>query len=198
MNSPYQNEIAQLERKYAEKPTEQIVFYGSSSIRLWPFLKREFPNITVENWGFGGSTLAQCAHFFGRAIVPRQPRGIVFYAGDNDLANGASPEQVWESLKNLLDQRDALLPDTPFAFGALKPSPSRFELKSQIEESNEWCSREIASRANCEWLDWFSPMLDSQTGWGRSELFMGDQLHLSRAGYGVWNSVLKRDVSWLS
>lgn len=195
--SQYENDIAALERKHADKPTGQVVFYGSSSIRLWPFLSREFPNITIENWGFGGSTLSDCAHFFGRAVVPRKPRGIVFYAGDNDLAMGASPEQVWQSLRDLLDQRDALLSDTPLAFGSLKPSPSRIHLKSQIEETNEWCAREIAARTNCEWLDWFSPMLDSSTGWGRRELFMQDQLHLSRAGYGVWNQVLKRDLDWL-
>ena len=196
MNS-FDSDIAALERKYASQPTGQLVFYGSSSIRLWPFLKREFANHTIENWGFGGSNLSDCAHFFERAIVPRQPKGIVFYAGDNDLANGAKPLEVWESLRALLDAKDAQLPQTPFAFLSLKPSPSRVELRTQIEETNEACAREIASRGNAEWVDVFSPMI-GEDGWGRRELFMNDQLHLSRAGYELWNSVLKRDVSWLA
>lgn len=197
MESQYEDDIAALIRKHGYQPTGNVVFYGSSSIRLWPSLKREFPAVTIENWGFGGSTLWECALFFERAIVPRQPKGIVFYGGDNDLALGRNVEQVWEALRDLLDLRERHLPEVPFAFGALKPSPSRAELRSEIEEANEWCRREIASRQGCEWLDWFGSML-GENGEPRRELFLSDDLHLSRAGYDVWNSVLKRDVSWLS
>lgn len=194
--NPFNSDIAALEGRYASQPTGQIVFYGSSSIRLWPFLAREFPAVPIENWGFGGSNLSDCAHFFERAIVPRQPKGIVFYAGDNDLANGAEPEQVWQSLKTLLDAKDARLPDAQFAFLSLKPSPSRLELRREIEETNEWCEREIASRSNATWVDVFTPML-GEDGWGAREWFMPDLLHLSRAGYGVWNAALKEELAWM-
>ncbi len=197
MVTEYEGEIAALERRYGSHPTGNIVFYGSSSIRLWPSLKREFPHVTIENWGFGGSTLQECDFFFERAIVPRQPRGIVFYGGDNDLAKGRTVTQVWEALRDLLDKRDAQLPCVPFAFGALKPSASRAALRDEIEEANEWCNREIASRENCAWLDWFGAMLDA-SGQPRRELFLADGLHLSRAGYELWNSVLKHDLHWLS
>ncbi len=195
--SEYENDIAALERKYSSQPTGNIVFYGSSSIRLWPSLKREFPEIAIENWGFGGATLWECDLFFERAIVPRAPRGIVFYAGDNDLAKGRTVTQVWEALRDLLDKRDAHLPSVPFAFGALKPSKARAELRAEIEQANEWCQREIASRENCEWLDWYDAMLN-ESGEPRRELYLADELHLSRAGYDLWNSVLKRDLHWLS
>ena len=194
--SEYESDIAALERKYAALPTGNIVFYGSSSIRLWPGLKREFPGVSIENWGFGGSTLWECDLFFERAIVPRQPRGIVFYGGDNDLAKGRTPTQVWEALRDMLDKRDALLPELPFAFGALKPAPSRADLREEVEQTNQWCQRELAARDNCEWLDWFGAMLD-ENGEPRHELFTADQLHLSRKGYDLWNSVLKRDLHWL-
>lgn len=191
--NPFDPDIAALERKYASQPTGQLVFYGSSSVRLWPFLGREFPDQKIENWGFGGSNLSDCAHFFERAIVPRAPKGIVFYAGDNDLATGHLPEQVWESLRTLLDVKEARLPQTPLAFLSLKPSPSRLELRAQIEQTNEWCEREIASRPNAVWVDVFTLML-GEDGWGRRELFMPDLLHLSRAGYSVWNAALKGEV----
>ncbi|BCM91777.1 hypothetical protein IAD21_03652 [Abditibacteriota bacterium] len=197
MVSEYEKDIVGLERKYSSQPTGNIVFYGSSSIRLWPSLKRDFPSVIIENWGFGGATLQECDFFFERAIVPRQPRGIVFYGGDNDLAKGRTPAEVWESLRDLLDKRDAHFPSTPFAFGALKPSQSRAELREEIEEANEWCRRELASRENCEWLDWYDAMLD-ESGQPRRELFLADELHLSRMGYDLWNSVLKRELHWLT
>ncbi|MBW3636895.1 MAG: GDSL family lipase [Armatimonadetes bacterium] len=197
MPAEYEAEIAALEARYAARPTGNIVFYGSSSMRLWPRLARDFPAVEIENWGFGGSTLAQCTAFFERAVVPRKPRGLVFYGGDNDLFLGASPHDVWNSLGALLDARDALLGAIPFAFLSIKPSPARGELLTQIIESNEWCWREIESRDNALWVDVFTPMLDSD-GAQRPELFVADGLHLSRAGYEVWRDVLKREVPWLS
>src|SRR4051812_43346941 len=119
MHQESESEIAALEAKYASHPTGSTLFYGSSSMRLWPRLQKEFPGVTIENWGFGGSTLAACAHLFERAIVPRQPRAIVFYAGDNDLFLGANPEEVWDSLVRLLDLRDHHLGAIPFAFLSL-------------------------------------------------------------------------------
>ena len=193
----FETEIAALEAKYRDKPSGNVVFYGSSSIRLWPRLSKEFPSHPIENFGFGGSTLEQCAHFFGRLIGPRKPRAIVFYGGDNDLFLGASPENVWNSLVALLEARDAQLGAIPLAFLSIKPSPARREILPQIIESNEWCWREIAGRENCVWVDVFGAMLDENCE-PRRELYTSDQLHLSRAGYEVWNVVLKREAAFLN
>ena len=192
----FEAEIAALERKFASQTGENLVFYGSSSIRLWPALKREFPAHAIENLGFGGSTLADCVHFFERLVAPRAPKQLVFYAGDNDLALGASVADVWEALAALLDARETHLGAIPFAFLGFKPSPARAQLLDSFREANEWCAREIAGRENCVWVEIFAPMLDSNNQ-PRPELFLSDQLHLSRAGYDLWNAALKRDVDWL-
>lgn len=192
----YEADIAALEAKYVAHPTGSVLFYGSSSVRLWPRLSRDFSAVALESWGFGGSTLAQCAHFFERVVTQRKPRALVFYAGDNDLALGATPEDVWRSLVALLDARDAL-GAFPLAFIALKPSPARAALLPRIIETNEWCWRETQSRHNTLWADVFDPMLDANRQ-PRRELFTADQLHLSRAGYDLWRRVLARDVPWLS
>jgi lysophospholipase L1-like esterase len=197
MSQELEPEIATLEAKFAAQPTGNVVFYGSSSMRLWPRLAHDFPAVEIENWGFGGSTLAQCAHFFERSIVPRRPRAIVFYAGDNDLFLGASPEDVWNSLRALLEARDTLLGAIPFAFLSMKPSSARLELMPQIIEANDWCWRETQSRENVVWVDVFSAMLD-QNREPRRELFAPDELHLSRAGYALWREILSREVPWLS
>ncbi len=190
-------ELEKLEAKYRDHPHCQKVFFGSSSIRLWPGLKRNFPDVLIENWGFGGSDLSDCAEAFERFIVPRDPAGLVIYAGDNDLARGQSPEDVWESLRALMNLRDKHLGEMATAFISLKISPARAPLRAQIEEANEWCQREIWARANAQYVDIVSPMLGDD-GEPRGELWMKDGLHLSRAGYNVWNEVLRREVSWLS
>ena len=191
--------FAQLEKlaaKYRDEPTGNIVFFGSSSMRLWPGLKRAFPAVAIENWGFGGSTLSEGVEAFERFIVPRAPSGLVIYAGDNDLFLGASPQQVWESLCELMTTRDAQLDEVQTAFLSLKISAARADLRAEIETANEWCQREIWARTNAQWVDISSPMLDDE-GAPRAELFMKDELHLSRAGYDVWNEVLRREVRWL-
>lgn len=189
-------QLEKIEAKYRDVPTGNIIFFGSSSIRLWPGLKRAFPDVTIENWGFGGSNLSECVEAFERFIVPRHPGGLVIYAGDNDLARGALPENVWESLGALMNGRDEKLDAVQTAFLSLKISPARADLRAQIEEANVWCQREIWARQNAIWVDVVAAMLDADEQ-PRRELFMKDGLHLSRAGYDVWNEVLRREVSWL-
>lgn len=197
MTEEFEPEIAALEARFHKKSEGNIVFYGSSSMRLWPRLSRDFPAAEIENFGFGGSTLEQCAHYFERLIGPRRPRGIVFYGGDNDLFLGASPEDVWNSLRAMLDVRDRVLGAIPLAFLSIKPSPARMELWPAIVECNEWCWREIEAREGAQWVDVGSAMLDD-TRAPRMELFAPDGLHLSRAGYALWREILAREVSWLS
>ena len=194
--SEHEAEVAALEAKFAANPGGNVVFYGSSSIRLWPGLKRAFPDVTIENLGFGGSTLRECAAFFERLVVPRAPRAILIYAGDNDLALGASPEEVWNLLQQLLDGRDVHLGAVPLSFLSLKPSPSRENLRAFVDEANEWCQREIWNRERAQWIDVASSMTDEH-GQPRRELYAPDGLHLSRAGYELWNEVLRREVSFL-
>ena len=196
LSPEFQTQLESLETKYRDVPTGSVVFFGSSSIRLWPVLARAFPAVTIENWGFGGSTLAECAEVFEHFIGPRRPRALVIYAGDNDLARGANPEAVWRALVELLDARDVALGAIPFAFLSLKIAPARASLRNFMEGTNVWCQREIWGREAAQWVDIATPMLDENKE-PRIELFAPDLLHLSRAGYDVWNETLRREVSWL-
>ena len=92
----YEDEVRLLEARTRtiDPTTDRVVFYGSSSIRLWTTLAKDFPQVNSLNLGFGGSTLAACAWFFDRLVVPADPKSIVFYAGDNDLGDGRHPEEV--------------------------------------------------------------------------------------------------------
>src|ERR1051325_6593438 len=65
-------------------PKGEILFVGSSTIRLWD-LKTAFPDLKTINRGFGGSEMQDSTRYVDRIVVPYSPRIVVVYAGDNDI-----------------------------------------------------------------------------------------------------------------
>jgi lysophospholipase L1-like esterase len=187
----YEQEVSEMELRLKQSPPPggQVVFYGSSSMRMWDSLQDDFPGIGVLNLAFGGSTLEACAWFFERLVVPCNPRSIVCYAGDNDLGDGRTPEEVVSSFRTLLAKVDMHFPLIPFTILSIKPSPARWHLVDQIRQTNEGLVREILGRENGCFIDVFTAMLGKD---GRPDvsLFMEDGLHVSADGYRVWRKVL--------
>src|SRR6202030_185807 len=101
--NPFESEVTALEAKLSQSPisSSPVVFYGSSSIRLWKSLQQDFSGYAVMNCGFGGSRLTDCVRYANRIVIPRKPSAIVIYAGDSDLASGAAPYKVFQSFTQL-------------------------------------------------------------------------------------------------
>ncbi len=174
-------------------PPGRIVFVGSSSIRLWD-LEESFPGLDALNRGFGGSELSDTVTFFERIVRPYKPRVIVVYAGDNDLAKGRTPQFVSEQFAALLKKRDKDLPGTPLVFIGIKPSIKRWNLIEQVREANALIKAQCESAKNVTFVDIDAPMIGSD-GQPRPELFAKDGLHLSPAGYQLWNSLVRPLIS---
>lgn len=191
----FEEEVRSLERR-RRFARAKVVFYGSSSIRLWTTLEADFPLIAPVNLGFGGSTLAACVHFFDRLVTPEDPmRALVFYAGDNDIGDGRPVGAVVDSFRYLHDFVDKhLAPETPFGFIGIKPSVARWDKIDRIRAVNAAVRAEIATRPQSAYIDLEPVMLDAGGG-PRAELFVDDGLHLSPAGYAVWRDVVG---GWLS
>jgi lysophospholipase L1-like esterase len=166
-------------------PRDPVLFYGSSSMRLWSTLAGDFPGLTLVNRGFGGSTLAECVEEMDRLVFPTQPRAIVLYAGENDLDQGATPEQVEDSFREFAERLDDRLGLVPLVFISVKPSPARAWALPQIRRTNELIRAALADWPNARFVDVFPLMLDG-AGNVRHEFFTEDWLHLSRAGYLLW------------
>ncbi|MEJ7609376.1 MAG: SGNH/GDSL hydrolase family protein [Bryobacteraceae bacterium] len=165
------------------------VFYGSSSIRLWDTIAADLESPGIVNRGFGGSTLEACGHFFERLVAPLRPRSLIVYAGDNDLGDGRSAEQVSGYFQELFTKVDLHLGPIPFGFISIKPSPARFGIIGSIARANAEVRARMASRPNSYYIDVFEPMLDRHRR-PRVDLFLADGLHLSRAGYLIWTEQL--------
>lgn len=167
-----------------------IVFYGSSSIRLWEGLEEDMSPKNVINLGFGGSTYLWCSYYFKEVFDGLKPRKIVLYCGDNDLSLVPNPREVVDNLKLLLEQIDQKYGNIPVAIMTVKPSPDREYLIQEIREYNEKLSDLVSSRENIDLIDVHPAMLDIE-GKPRPELFVEDQLHMNRKGYLIWNDIVR-------
>jgi len=187
----WEKEIAAFETKdaTAPPPKDAILFAGSSSIRLWN-VKKSFPDLAVINRGFGGSEIADSTHFAPRIIIKAQPRVIVFYAGDNDTANGKTAEQVSEDFKDFADLIHEELPKTKIVFISIKPSPARWKMVDEQRKANGLVEAYCKKNDYLAYLDTATPML-GEDGKPRQELFGKDGLHMNDKGYELWASLLK-------
>ena len=200
----YEAEVKALEAKLTATPPPagSVVFYGSSSIRLWQTLPRDIaplsgsPPRAVVNLGFGGSTLGACVHFFdrlpGRIAREASPlRSLVFYAGENDLGDGQSVDAVFDSFVWLHAMVRDRLGETPFAFLSIKPSPARLPVMGRIRAVNDRIQARIAERPASLFIDVHSAMLNPD-GSPNPALWTPDGIHMSRAGYEIWTQILSR------
>lgn len=170
-----------------------IVFVGSSSIRLWD-LGQSFPEMPVLNRGFGGSEIADSVAHADLLVVRHKPRTVIFYAGDNDIANGRSPRQVLDDYKAFVTKVRTSLPATRIAFIAIKPSIQRWALIDKIRAANALVRTFAESDDALGYIDVDGPML----GWDekpRKELFVADGLHMTPKGYEVWTALVRPFLS---
>lgn len=170
-------------------PARPYVFTGSSSVRMWQTLAGDFPGKPVLNRGFGGSQVRDAVHFADEVAIRYRPRKILIYSGDNDINAGRSPQQVLSDFRAFVARVHRDLPGTPIAFLAIKPSPSRIEQLPRQQQANALVNAEAARRADVEFIDVATPMLDSD-GQPREELFIEDRLHMNAAGYALWRKIV--------
>jgi len=174
-------------------PAGALLFVGSSSIRLWSTLEQDFSNYPVVQRGFGGSEMSDVLYYAPRIVLPYRPRMVVIYAGDNDLANSKTPRQVHQDFVRFVQLLHEHLPDCRVAFIAIKPSPARWHLATEIRTANALVKTACESNSMLDYLDVFQPMLDSD-GQPRADLFQDDRLHLSAGGYALWTGVIKQHL----
>ena len=168
-----------------------VVFYGSSSIRLWETLARDMGTEYVVNAGFGGSTLEECVEYFEFLVVPAKPSSLVIYAGENDVGEGRGPHRILGYYRELCRKIESHFPGIPTGFISIKPSIVRSCMMDRIARTNSLIQSEIAKQPTAYYIDVFTPMLGTFKR-PRKELFLEDGLHLNADGYSLWTEVVRR------
>jgi|ADurb_Cas_03_Slu_FD_contig_31_3160078_length_1151_multi_3_in_0_out_0_2 lysophospholipase L1-like esterase len=167
-----------------------IIFLGSSSVRGWKTLKEDFPDLDVINRGFGGSRISDSTRHFDRIITPHRPRLIVFYAGDNDIAGGRTPDQALKDFQQFVQKAQSSLPKVRIAFISVKPSPSRWRVAKQMSEANARIAAYTRRTPGLDFIDVWPAMLDS-SGEPRKDIFLADMLHMNESGYKLWTAIVR-------
>jgi lysophospholipase L1-like esterase len=175
-------------------PQHGVLFIGSSSIRFWTGVANDFPGVPVINRGFGGSAIADSTFYADRIVTPYHPRVIVMYAGDNDIAEGATPAEVIGDFQAFVARVRHDLPDVNIVYISIKPSIAREHLWPQMREANQGIARWMQGKPRMRFVDATAPMLDAQ-GHPRPELLREDGLHMTPAGYAIWTQSLKPVLS---
>ena len=165
-----------------------VLFYGSSSARLWD-LSTSFPKLAMVNRGFGGSDMQAAAHFYERVVPAHKPRILVLYEGDNDLNSGRTACQILADFEALITKHKAALPDCQLICLSVKYSPSRAKQRLDQEAANALLKARCAKDPQLRFLDVATVLLDS-SGQPDPKYFKDDKLHLNPEGYALWNAVL--------
>jgi len=192
----YEEEIKRLEIAAAAFPQQpRMVFYGSSSIRLWHTLDDDFKGYAPFNMGFGGSTLAACSWYFDRLFTRITPHALVIYAGDNDLGDGRSAEEVLLIFSKLVQLIQHRFGEIPVGFISIKPSVRRWEIIDKVKRANLLIQKEISKEGGklC-YINIFDAMTD-QAGYPRREYLASDGLHINDTGYELWNRIIQQHIS---
>lgn len=172
-------------------PIHSILFIGSSSFTRWKGLAQAFPDKPVVNRAFGGSTLADQLYYAETVIFKYQPKQIVLYCGENDLAGSetANADTVFNRFKRLVKLISSRLPQVPILYVSMKPSPSRMKYLEAMQSANKMIEKYCQNKRLLDFLDVYHPMLQAN-GEFRNDIYVADQLHMNELGYAIWQPLI--------
>jgi len=169
-------------------PKNAVLFTGSSSIVRWNTAE-SFPNMPVINRGFGGSQASDLPSRVAEGVTKYDPAVVVYYAGDNDTEAGKGAEQIFEDVREFTEAVLAFDPSTWVVLLSVKPSPRRWEWQSVMQDTNELMRRYADAMPTVEYVDVGTAMLGAD-GLPVPHLYVADRLHMTPAGYEIWNRIV--------
>jgi lysophospholipase L1-like esterase len=174
--------------KASMPPKCATLFVGSSSIRFWRSLKEDFPDRTVINRGFGGSTVWEVNAYFDRIVTPYRPKEIVYYAGENDINAKRTPDDAYADFVGFMRMKDKALGKTPVWFISSKPSKLRFDQMPAQAQFNAKVKALADRRDDLAYIDVVQPML--KLDGSPKDIFVEDNLHMTPDGYAIWTPIV--------
>ncbi|RYY52171.1 MAG: G-D-S-L family lipolytic protein [Chitinophagaceae bacterium] len=191
---PFAHDVAAFRKQdSASFPAKnQILLIGSSSFTIWKDVQDYFPGYPILNRAFGGSTLVDVIRHVKEVVYPYNPRQILVYCGENDVASSdtVTGEMVVARFEKLFTLIRAKYPKVPIYYVSMKPSPSRVLFRDKVMAGNAGIRKFLAGKKRTGYIDVYPEMIDDE-GKPRQELFLDDNLHMNKEGYKIWQRVIQ-------
>ena len=174
----------------------EILFAGSSSIRLWKTISDDMAPYPVIQRGYGGAKLSDFAVYADRIFDPHPCRAIVIFIA-NDIHGGdkdKSPEEVLSLYKNVIKTIRKKQAETPVFWIAITPTSSRWKVWPEIQKANNLIQEYCESTENLYFIKTDFAFL-GENGRPINEFFMDDLLHLNADGYAVWTEIITKELN---
>lgn len=191
---PYYDDIQKFKQadSIAMPALKQILFIGSSSFTNWKDVQDYFPGHKIINRAFGGSVLLDVISYAEDVIFKYQPKQIVIYCGENDLAYDSTlyPAQAAERFFQLFNLIRTKLKKVPVIYVSMKPSPARKNLMAKYNVANVMIKSFLKKKRKTKFVDVYHAMLNSD-GMPMEEIFLEDKLHMNEKGYAIWQKLIE-------
>jgi lysophospholipase L1-like esterase len=173
-------------------PKHAILFTGSSSFTKWVDVQEYFPRYPIVNRAFGGSSLPDMIRYADDIIFPYQPKQIIIYCGENDIAGADSitAKIVFNRFKQLFELIRNRLPGVHIAYVSMKPSPSREKFWPKILEANLAIKNYLKTKRRTAFIDVYYKMFNKD-GTVMKDIFVEDNLHMNAKGYVIWQKIIE-------
>jgi len=193
ISQPFINEIKAFRRADSTSmpPQNAILLIGSSSFTNWKDVAKYFPEHTIINRGFGGSSLPHMTMYAEDIIFKYNPKQIIIYCGENDLTGGPTitADTIFNRVKKLHQLIRSRYKKVPIAYISMKPSPSREKYLETMQKGNAMIKSFMEHQKRSSYIDVYSSMLDAN-GKILTHIFLSDKLHMNVEGYKIWQGVI--------
>lgn len=129
--------------------------------------------------------MADSVFYVQQLVLKHDPKSVVVYAGDNDIAKGKSPERVFADFAEFVAILTKELPNAQIHYVAVKPSIKRWNLIDKIRFTNQLIEAYCETHERLHFVDISSGML-MEDGKPNPDMFVKDGLHLNKLGYESW------------
>ncbi len=132
-------------------------------------------------------------------ILESKPLKIFLLIGINDLAKGASQENILQNIQSFIQQTQAESPRTQIYIQSVLPvNPAYDKYPKHVSKSSEIVPLNMALVQLCKkyhinYIDLYTKFSDNKGHLIKD--YTNDGLHLSGRGYLVWSKILTRYIS---
>ncbi|NBT48810.1 MAG: hypothetical protein EBT07_13515, partial [Actinobacteria bacterium] len=189
------------------EPTGAVVFFGSSSIRRWESLTRDFADYQIIQRGMGGAVFSDINQLFEQVVATHTPRAVVLWAGVNDLYAYQSADYVFQQFTEFVTTFTNQLPSTKLFYLGVPKNPEFAGTPSRDTERINANAR-IASfiqtngNSNLNYVD-LPTLFENIPVTSTSDLsnpnnlwyYQVDSAHPNQAGYAIWKNKIRSVLS---